>query len=118
MNRIFTFIAFSFTSTSLVALTSACERMPCTSDSDCGDDSVCFIDAEGARCAAISFAASSIPGGTDDARVDVELVDEQGEEADIILREATMSLAPEARAGTIVMRPISVIVTRSPSSAP
>jgi hypothetical protein len=118
MNRIFIFIALSFTSTSLVALTSACERMPCTSDSDCDADSVCFIDGEGARCAAISLVASSIPGGADDARIDVELVDEHGEEADIILREATMSLAPEARAGTIVMRPISVIVTRSPATAP
>ena len=91
---------------------------PCASDNDCGIDSVCLIDADGPRCAPITLAR---PVG--EGSVDVEILDDDIENDDddaahtIVLRDATTSFAPNARAGTIVMRPITVIVTRSPSAS-
>ncbi len=94
----------------------------CASDSDCAVDAVCLVDADGAHCAAIAL---PVRGELDGTSLDVEFVDDelQDDDADdvdasasgIVLRDASMSFAPDARAATIVMRPITVIVTRSPS---
>lgn len=99
----------------------ACVPSTCASDSDCAVDSVCLVDADGPHCTAISL---PVRGATvEDVTVEVEFVDDEvGSDIDsdidsgIVLRDASTSFAPDARAGSIVMRPITVIVTRSPST--
>lgn len=98
----------------IVITSIACAPTPCASDGDCDAASVCLIDAEGARCTGTSLAMRRLAGAADhtpvdDGNVDVDIeVDVEG----IVIRQASTAMAPSARAGAIVMRPVSVVVTR------
>lgn len=107
------FFFFSFASLGLASCA------PCASDNDCGMDSVCLIDADGPRCAPIMLARPVGEGSVDVEILDDDIVndDDDAAHSNITLRSAITSFALNARAGTIVMRPITVIVTRSPSAS-
>lgn len=83
----------------------ACDRDDCVNDGDCAARSVCVVKAQ-------------VQGGANTSRctpvealpelVDVDLIEEG-----VTLVDVALDTAPDARAGTIVMRPLSVIVSRN-----